>query len=496
MRASSRSFRLLLAGSVVAAAGVTALLAPAGAAPSGPPAVKGGLQQAYKASYYKSGPAELEARNKAIRDTDPLVLSATRIGHNAMEPTMGVTKKGNAFMVGGNFDIDAVATRLARTSIFASYDGNKTWQNITPAVAGQPFPPTTLDPYMYVDPETNRIFSDDLLVACSVLQWSDDEGKTWSHGNPAACDSPADDHQTIVAGNPPAGLPTVGYPNVLYYCVNKVADVQCARSLDGGMTFGVSGEPAFAEPVKTQPEDGSSTQTGAVCGSLHGHIITDPAGRLFLPKGHCGEPWLAVSEDGGLTWSRTKVSRVSAAGIQTSVASDSAGNLYYVWWSAKNFLPYMAVSRDHGKTFGPAMLIAPPGVQAVNFPSIDAGSPGHIAISFPGSTQEKDPARKWNYYVSVSTNALASLPTFHSATANKVSDPVHRGACLSRCGNMFDFLDIVLGPNGAAWGTAVDTCASTKCIAAEGPRLKSDEASDAAVGIVVRQLAGPGIGRR
>lgn len=492
MRSTSRSLRLLLAGAVVAAAGTTAVLAPAGAAPSGPPAVKGGLQQAYKASYYKAGPAELEAKNKAIRDTDPLVLSATPVGHKALEPTMGVTKQGNAFMVAADFD-NVVGE--ARTTIWASYDGNKTWKNVSPAVAGQSFPPATLDPYMYVDPETNRIFSDDLLVGCSLLQWSDDEGKTWSHGNPAACDAPVDDHQTIVAGNPRGSLPTVGYPNALYYCVNKVADVQCARSLDGGTTFSASGEPAFAG-VQTDPQDGTGSSSGDLCGSLHGHIITDPAGRLYIPKGHCDNPWLAISEDGGQTWTHTLVNRMKDAGIQTSVASDTAGNLYYVWWSAKNFLPYMAVSRDHGKSFGPAVLIAPPGVQAVNFPTVDAGSPGHIALTFPGSTEEKTPARKWNYYVAVSTNALAPLPTFHSATANSVSDPIHRGACLSRCGNMFDFLDVVIGPNGAAWGTEVDTCTSAKCIAAEGPNLKKDEASGDARGIVVRQIAGPGVGKR
>jgi hypothetical protein len=456
--------------------------------------VTGGLQQAYKASYYKAGTAELEAANKPIRDTNPLVLSATYVGRKALEPTMGITKQGNAFMAAADFD--AAAGALAKTRIVASYDGNKTWQEVTPAVAGQTFPPTTLDPYLYVDQETGRIFSDDLLVGCSLLQWSDDQGKTWSHGNPAACDSPVDDHQTIVAGNPRGALPTMGYPNALYYCVNKVADVQCARSLDGGTTFSPSGQPAF-EGVQTMPQDGTGSSTGDVCGSLHGHIITDPAGRLFLPKGHCGNPWLAVSEDGGQTWTHTLVNRMKDAGIQTSVASDNAGNLYYVWWSGKNYLPYMAVSRDHGKSFGPALLVAPPGVQAVNFPTIDAGSPGHVALTFPGSTSEdKTTARPWNYYMAVSTDALAPLPTFHSATANKVSDPVHRGACLGRCGNMFDFLDVVVAPNGAAWGTEVDTCTSTACIKAAGPRLKAGEASSDAKGIVVRQLAGPGVGRR
>jgi hypothetical protein len=494
VRSQPRSLRLLVVGSLLAGAGLTAALSPADAAPRGPAPVKGGLQQAYQASYYRAGPAELEAANRPIRDTDPLVISATSVGHKALEPTMGVTKQGNAFMVAADFD--AAAGQLASTSIVASYDGNKTWHDVTPKVVGQTFPPTTLDPYMYVDQETGRIFSDDLLVGCSVLQWSDDQGKTWSRGNPAACDAPVDDHQTIVAGNPRGGVPTLGYPNVLYYCVNKVADVQCARSLDGGTSFSVSGAPAFAG-VQTEPQDGSGSSSGDVCGSLHGHIITDPAGRLYLPKGHCGNPWLAISEDGGQTWTRTLVNRARSAGIQTSVASDTAGNLYYLWWGAKNFLPYMAVSRDHGKSFGPALLIAPPGVKAVNFPTIEAGSPGHVAITFPGTTDEdRSPARAWNYYMTVSTNALAPLPTFHSATANKVSDPIHRGACNGRCGNMFDFLDVVIGPSGEAWGAAVDTCTSVKCVRAEGPKLKSDEAASDARGVVVRQLAGPGVGRR
>ena len=494
MRSSGRPVRLLLAASVLAAAGITAALSPAAAAAKGPVPVTGGLTQAYRASYYRAGPESLDAHNTAIRDSDPLVLSATYVGHKALEPTMGVTKQGNAFMVAADFSSPGGA--LAQTRIFASYDHNKSWQDVTPTVGGQGVPPTSLDPYLYVDPTTGRVFSDDLLVGCSFLQWSDDQGKTWSHGNPTACDAPVDDHQTIVAGAPRAGLPTIGYPNVLYYCVNKVADVQCAHSLDGGTTFSPSGTPAF-EGVQTDARDGSGSSNGDVCGSLHGHIVTDPAGRLFLPKGHCGNPWLAISEDGGQTWTHTLVNRMQDAGIQTSVASDTAGNLYYLWWGGKNFLPYMAVSRDHGQTFGPAVLIAPPGVKAVNFPTIDAGTPGHIAVTFPGTTsEEKTDARPWNYYMTVSTDALDALPVFHSATANRVSDPIHRGACLGRCGNMFDFLDVVLGPHGEAWGTAVDTCTTPDCIKAPGPKLSANQASDDAQGVVVRELSGPGMGRR
>jgi hypothetical protein len=347
---------------------------------------------------------------------------------------------------------------------------------------------------MYVDNETGRVFSDDLTVGCSVLQWSDDQGKTWSRGNPFACEMPVDDHQTIVAGNPPPGIRTNGYPNVLYYCVNKVGDSQCARSTDGGSTFTATGTPAFAGVQQAQ--DGSSSGAPGFCGGLHGHIVTDPAGRLYLPRGWCGKPWLAVSEDGGTTWRQSQVSRVGIAGNQASVASDSAGNIYYLWWSDDTQLPYMAVSRNHGKTFGPAMLVSPPGMRAVNFPSIDASNPGHVAISFPGTTDPDSAkaSRPWNYYVAVSDNALADQPIFHSATANALKDPVHRGVCLNRCAGMFDFLDVVIAPSGQAWATEVDTC-TKGCITADGRTLSKSQAASDAQGVAVRQLAGPGLRR-
>jgi hypothetical protein len=168
-----------------------------------------------------------------------------------------------------------------------------------------------------------------------------------------------------------------------------------------------------------------------------------------------------------------------------------------MWWSAENRLPYMAVSQDGGKSFGPALLVAPPGLRAVNFPSIDAGEKGHVVISYPG-TMDPDSskaARPWNYYVAVTDNALADRPVFHSATANPIADPVHRGVCLGRCAGMLDFLDVVVAPSGAVWATEVDTCVKG-CITAKGPTMSPAEAANGRVGVAVRQLSGPGLRRR
>ncbi len=432
---------------------------------------------------------------KTVKDTNPLVVSSTYIGRKAAEPTLGVTPKGNAFITAGDFD--GISPANPRTLIYTSSDGNKTWRNTSPLILGQPTPPATLDPYLYVDPVTGRIFNDDLTLGCSFLQYSDDEGKTFSKGNPLACESPVDDHQTLVTGTPPAGVTTNGYPRVVYYCVNKIADVMCARSLDGGDTFLASGQPAFMGIEQPQDGDPGAGNPVVVCGGLHGHIVTDPAGRLFLPKGHCDQPWIAISEDAGQTFTQVRVNTMLAASHQTSVASDSAGNLYYTWFGAADLLPYMAVSKNHGKTWGPARLIAPPGVTAVNYPSIDVQAPGHFVMSFPGTTgKTATAARPWNYYVVATTNALDPLPTFHSTTANAISDPIHRGPCLDRCAGMYDFIDVIVAPKTKElWAAGVDTCTSVGCRTAEGPTLSAAQAANDAQGFAVRQLSGPGLGR-
>lgn len=449
------------------------------------------LRVYYGSADYPSGfslPLGITARakvpsNVALAVPHPLVGTSSYIGRKSAEPTIGITKAGNAFVTAADFDGLSPAT--PRTQIYASYTGDRSWRNVSPTtpVTGS-YPPTTLDPYLYVDPTTGRIFSDDLTVGCSVLLWSDDQGKTWTRGNPLACDGPADDHQTLVAGPPPQGVTTNGYPNVLYYCVNKVAGSECARSLDGGNTFMASGTPVY---TGVDPANSGAR----VCGGLHGHVVADRVGRIYVPKGHCGKPWLAVSEDAGQTWRRTVVSQtIGVGGGQASVAVDTSGAVYYVWWDDIDHLPYLAVSHDAGKTFGPALMIAPPGVKEVNFPTISAGRRGQIAVSFPGTTSAKvaSAARPWNYYVLTSDDALSARPLFRSMTANPVSDPIHRGVCQNRCSGMYDFLDIQIAPNGDVWAVGVDTCTHL-CSTAQKQTLKATEQPNDAQGLVTRVLA-------
>ena len=465
---------LLLLGSVAAAT-----LAPAGAG-----AADGPVHQAFRARARASASAARPVITPESGYVGPLlVLEPHLVGREAAEPTIAVTRGGLVFYAAAKFN-DGLSPATPRTEILVSGDQGETWFSVQqtapdPALS---VPPTTLDPYVYVDPATDRVFSVDLYGGCSLLSYTDNSGESWTN-NPAACDIPVNDHQTLAAGPPPAGTSTLGYPSVIYYCVNQVAGATCARSLDGGDTFTNAGLPAF-EGVGPN---------GEICSSLHGHVVVDDEGRVFLPRGCGDEVQLAVSEDGGLTWSRSVASNLPSAAYHTSVAVDDAGTVYYVWWDNKDRLPYLAVSRDHGATFGPALLVAPPGVKETNFPTMDAGIAGQVVISFPGTTWDDrdDNTRPWNFYVMTSTDALSEAPLFVSSTSNAPSDPIHRGDCgPGRCAGMWDFLDIVLAPTGDLWAAAVDTCtAVNECNSPDGGQA----AYPSAPGLAIRSASGPGL---
>lgn len=414
-------------------------------------------------------------------------------GRSALEPTLGVQSDDTVFYAASPMAVDlGFAWGGGETEVMRSDDGGASWESVQLTVADQkPVPPINMDPMVYVDEATDRVFNLDLYVGCSNVNFSDDDGDTW-FTNPAACGDYVNDHQTIIAGPRPLGATTAptsptdevvtyadgdGRPRWLYYCFNRVIDADCGRSVDGGLTWTPTAAPAF---------HGYDPNLG-LCGGLHGHIDTDPDGNLLLPKGHCGRPWLGWSPDGGDSWTRVQVSDIPSAGPHLSVAADEAGNWYFLWWDARDRLPWLSVSRDQGTTWEDPMMIAPPGVREVNFPVIDAGSEGRLAITFPGTTvgDRGNAQRPWHHYMVVTTDALAEQPLFQSVRANAEDDPIHRGTCNGRCGGLWDFQDVVVSPAGQAWGAAADDCADSCDVGTSNTALHAGQAR------MLRQVGGP-----
>lgn len=423
---------------------------------------------------------------------------------NAGEPTLGVTNDGNIFYT-------AIQSNT-RVEILRSSNDGKSWKVVSPQLPnGRNAQLLSFDPYVWVDDAegADRIFTIDLTVACAYLSFSDDEGKSWTT-NPLACGRPVNDHQTLFSG-PPAISPTLNFPNVVYYCWNDIGSSSCAKSLDGGISWVPTGTPAFSgyDPNAEDPgvPESPTGRRPANCGGLHGHGHVGPDGTVYLPKGHCGQPWLAISKDEGATWQQVRVAKNGVVDHEASVATDPKGNVYYTY-VGRDRLVYLVTSKDGGKRWSKPMMVAAPGVNESDIPSLDVGGVGKVAIAYMGTTNSpgmpfpnspgtstnpdcivaqlpcpppdeyKDTT--WNGYTTVSVNVFAEQPVFYSAPVNDPRDPLKRGTCgPGRCGlDILDFIDVVIAPNGEVWTSWVDACV----LACADPKGTQDQGSEAVVG--------------
>lgn len=396
-----------------------------------------------------------------------------RLGVTAWEPTVGLTSDGTIYFkaqpVRSNTDPQVTYTNSSVRSVtMRSNDDGVSWRTAFD------LHPNSLDPYLFVDKRTDRVFTNDYEGPCHALSYTDD-GEDWNVRHVGCVYNT--DHQTFFAGPPRTSDPQ-GYPNIVYLCTigtgattSSGTSMVCSKSLDGGDSFSPTGEPAFTVEENLEGE----------CDPGNGHGHVGPDGTVYLPAGYCGQPHLAISEDEGQTWNRVQVADNGmfneVGGLtnhEAAVTVDESGNIYYMW-IAEDRLPYLSISRDKGATWSEPMMIGAPGLNQTSLPTMAKGANDNLAFAYMGSKNaptgppfptESDAYENvtWNGYLSVTTNALDDDPVFYSASVNNPNDPMREGDCGPvRCNAVGDFIDVQVGPEGKPWAAFSDACRDGVC---------------------------------
>ena len=414
------------------------------------------------------------ANVKAAYAGAPLRLKARPIGHGSGEPTLGYDQDGRTYWASMNRE--RTTTININSYVMVSEPGGG-FADIS--AGARDVQQSTNDPFVWVDPDHGRAFWMNMIqVNGQAISFTDDRGKTWTSTLTSAGGG-VDDHASLVTAVVPEGvdLPLLDpdFPKLVHYCSNAITHVGCARSVDGGKTFTAAGSPL--------------TENIAGCASVTtDHLAADREGRLFLGSGACGPALVAVSEDAGTTWTTHTVSdRIGVGGHDVATAVDSAGNVYAGWVDDQNSLPYVATSRDHGRTWSDPLMVAAPGDHEIGMLTLAAGDAGRLSVGYMATTTNNpgDQTRPFTYRMAVSTEMLRPNPLFVSdvvtlPTGTKV---------LNRAGQsgLRDFLDQQLNPRtGRAGGTTGTSCLG-KCL--QDPKTPSDVADP--LGYVVEQVSGP-----
>ncbi len=371
------------------------------------------------------------------------------VGFRGPEPSIGITSDGCMFFV-------------ALEKVMRSCDAGESWEQVQDLFSQ----PSTSDPWLWVDPATDRIFNVQMVsLACTWIAWSDTGGDSWL-GNPWNCGPlPVNDHIKLGSGpwrggdNP--GYGTVGqfnptYPQAVYFCYNKLAGVFCYTSFDGGATFPVGGQIVGL--------------TAAGPGGLHGAITAAPDGTVYVPP-RTSTPSVAVSKDNGLTWDvRTLGADVGTPQQRKNaeVATDADSNAYMFWTGGDNRI-YMSRSLDGGDTWDEQSTLVTADLGSTVWPAANAGDPGVVAVAYIGTEDSNAGGwnvpedTRWHLYVTYSQNALDDNPDW--VTVRVTDDPVQigtvcvsSGACRDGNRNLLDFIDLTLDQDGRMYVAFADGC--------------------------------------
>jgi hypothetical protein len=347
------------------------------------------------------------------------------------------------------------------------------------------------DPIGFTDRVTGRTFSAQLTLTSPTCKtsYTDDDGLTWVPTAGFGIGSGID-HQTLGGGNyhaPLVNRPAPAYPRAIYYC-SQLPQAACARSDDGGSSFG---------PVV--PID---PPLDANCIGIHGHVKVAPDGTVFVPTNNCnGSGSVIVSLDNGITWAIHHIpgtaSNPNIIDAQVAFGDDNAAYFVMSSATATGSQAVVATSTDRGMTWTNIYDVgAIYGLQNVGYPYVTAADPNRAAVAFLGSTTSGDESANgftgvWHLYVAATFDGGAHWTTT-DATPNA---PMQRGCFWAHgganiCRNLLDFIGASVDKFGRVEVAYVNGCADGTCSQAVSSSTHFSGNGYTARGVIARQSSG------
>jgi len=325
-----------------------------------------------------------------------------------------------------------------------------TWRDVTSQYTG-----FNIDPILVTDPPSGVTLAGGDDGSCSILARTTDDGQSWLPSLPCTF---TPDHPTVGIG-PAVGTSRQDNKRVAYFCQQYPLVDECTTSTDDGTTW-----------LPAVPVQGG-------CLGLTGHVKVSADGTAYLPIRDCNDyvgavsspsatgPHVggAVSTDNGRTWNSYQIPGAPwpAHGFDPSVATTPDNTVYESWPRDGDYLPMVAWSKDHAKTWSKPVSISQGSgfpIYAATFVAAVGGDDGRVAVAYLGADRPAAPGATvfdagyvgaWYLYASFTYDAGA-----HWVTSRIQSAPVQLGpicdsgtTCLSGR-NLLDFIDATLTSDG------------------------------------------------
>jgi hypothetical protein len=355
----------------------------------------------------------------------------------ASEPSVKLARDGTIF-VAAPTGVIKYATRpqdalnqadkgIFQGAIWRSTDGGKTFEfraglgaELVPYHTAQP---GGGDSDIAIDGAGRVYVADQFGLFTESVQFSDDNGDTWTAGTTTGSGHPPVDRQWM--------WPDPGQPGHVWMVYDGFSGMMVSETTDGGATW-----------TATQVSDTSASP---------GPLVAIP-GLVAFTMFNGGAIIFVSTHDGGMTWEEQEVGkgRGELNDFFPATVADTSGTVYVAWMEldGNDSRVQYTYSKDLGATWSPNQVaFRQPGLGT--FLWVAAGAPGRLGLSWYGAP---DPEQEWYEETGILIGADTPAPKATQARVSqepaRVGPPCQSGSTCTSGRELGDFQQCAVTPDG------------------------------------------------